>query len=85
MLNNMKENRNTDALPDEVKAKYGIAVYRADLRSLPTGKTFFDSAADKYYDRIQETEIYTGMPVLVLHTSKDNQFLYIQTYFYKAG
>lgn len=83
-LNEIKDNRNISAIPNQVTAKYGIAVYRVNLRSLPTSKAFFDSASDTYYDRIQETEIYMGMPVLVLHTSKDNEFVYIQTYFYRG-
>ena len=67
-----------------MQAKYGIIVYRADLKSLPTRLGFYDSPTDEYYDRIQETELPVGMPVLVLHESLDKDFLYIQTYFYRG-
>ena len=80
----IKKNFNADAIPALVQAKYGIIVYRADLKSLPTRLCFYDSPTDEYYDRIQETELPVGMPVLVLHESLDKDFLYIQTYFYRG-
>jgi hypothetical protein len=80
----IKKNFNTDAIPAQVEAKYGVIVYRADLKSIPTRLGFYDSPTDEYYDRIQETELPIGMPVLVLHESLDKDFLYIQTYFYRG-
>ncbi len=81
MLNEIKSNRNISNL-QQSKTYYGVIVYRANLRSLPTNITFHDTAADEYYDRIQETELYTGMPVLVLNSSKDNNYYFIQSYHY---
>lgn len=81
---NIKKNYNLEAIQSETKAQYGVVVYRADLKSLPTKLGFYDSPSDKYYDRIQETELIVGMPLLVLHTSLDKEFVYIQSYFYRG-
>lgn len=50
---------------------------------LPTSEGAFKSAQD-FYDRLQGTEVFVGMPVWVYHTSADGQFYFVQTYFYQG-
>lgn len=80
----IKNNYNLDAIEDVIEARFGITVLRANLKSLPTSKGFYDSETDKYYDRIQETELVTGMVLHILHTSKDSKYYYVQTHYYKG-
>ena len=84
MLESILENRNAETLKDgESKAlKYGIVVQRANLRTIPTDTAFFDNSSQKYYDRIQETEVVCGSPVWIMHESADSLFYYVQSYNY---
>ena len=45
---------------------------------MPTNINFID----KGFDRMQETELLTNTPVLVLHISKDNNFYFVASPFY---
>ena len=73
--------RNTGAVNGANPVKLGVCVERAGLRSLPSVRSFYDRP-DYRYDRLQETEIYAGMPLWVLHTSIDGNWLYVRSYFY---
>lgn len=75
------ENRNLDAVAEENPVLYGVAVSRANVRRFPTERSFY-SALDNPYDRIQETELYVGMPLWILHTSLDGKYYFVQSYYY---
>jgi hypothetical protein len=77
------ENRNIDAAGSFVK-KRGIATGRADMRTVPCSEIVLKAPDNMPYDRIQETEIIVGMPLWVLHESLDNEFYYVQSYYYRG-
>ena len=82
-VDRVMKNRGTSSVKDVNPVGMGIVTQRGYLRSLPTLEGAFQSAWD-VYDRLQETEVFVGMPVWVYHTSADEQFYFVQTYFYRG-
>lgn len=68
--------------------RQGITTQNTDLRRLPTNKPGFDTyskAGEGYpFDYFQETSIWANTPILLLHLSKDKQWVYGMTSFYKG-
>jgi len=73
--------RNAGAVAENNPVRLGVCVERANLRSIPSERSFYDTP-DYKLDRLQETEIFAGMPLWVLHTSSDGAWLYVRSYFY---
>lgn len=83
MRNEVKHNRNLDGIPETVELKRAVITGRSDLKGFPTEKTFHKHG-DKHYDGIQETELISGFPAAVLHTSGDGHFSFVLSYFYSG-
>lgn len=83
MRDEVKHNRNLDGLPETVELKRAVIVGRSDLKGFPTDKTFHKHG-DKHYDGIQETELISGFPAAVVHTSRDGRFSFVLAYFYSG-
>lgn len=75
------EQRNIAGIGGNVSVSAGIIVRRSDLKRLPTDKEFH-SAKGSALDRIQDTELYIGMPVWILWRSTDDAFVFVQSYYY---
>ena len=75
---------NAAAITDDVQVRYAVVVRRSNLRNLPTGEGLFYFAADKDFDALQETALDPCDPVVVLHTSDNGQFHYVQTINYRG-
>jgi cell wall-associated NlpC family hydrolase len=73
-----------DALPEQTDARYGLVVKRADLRTLPTTLRVFNNAGDHDIDRYQESALFPGTPVVVLHASRDGQWWFVVSPRYAA-
>ncbi len=75
------ENSNLDAYGSLCQP--GIIVATADVRSVPTSRPYFDDPSqggNGYpFDQFQETQLSLGSPVLILHTSRDRVWSFIQT------
>lgn len=80
----LKKLTNPQAIPAQIKVRYGVVVQRANIRNLPTEVGLFDTATDIYYDNLQETAIDPGEPVAIYHTSSNGQFYYVQSYNYRG-
>jgi len=76
-------NRNIENIPEIVSPKPAVIISRCSLRALPTDIGFY-AAGDTYFDRIEETELIAGFPVLVLHESAGGEFVFIESYFYRG-
>ncbi|MFZ9362084.1 MAG: SH3 domain-containing protein [Arenimonas sp.] len=63
---------------------FGMAVKRTALRRFPTEQRAFDSKGGIDIDRLQESALFPGSPVAVLHESKDRQWLFVQSENYAA-
>jgi len=83
MRKEVTNNRNLDGIPETVELKHAVITGRSDLKGFPTEKTFHKHG-DPHYDGIQETELISGFPAAVLHTSGDGHFSFVLSYFYSG-
>lgn len=66
-----------DAIPAQVTPRYALVVRRADLRTFPTRQRVFSGRDDHDIDRFQESALYPGTAVAILHVSRDGQWLFV--------
>ena len=68
--------------------KKGIVVSHTNLRRIPSNKPGFDTyskAGEGYpFDYFQETNLWANTPVQLLHLSKDKQWCYVLSPYYKG-
>ena len=84
MLDAWMEALALDALPAGIVPRFGLVVRRADLRAFPTATRVFSQPDDTDIDRFQEDALFPGAPVAVLHTSRDGDWLFVQSERYRA-
>ena len=82
-LDALLEARGVDTVNGTVRVGYAVAVARGNIRRLPTERAFYNSPENKL-DRIQETEIYVGMPLRVLAESRDGRYCFVVSYYYSG-
>nr|WP_299338699.1 SH3 domain-containing protein [Allomuricauda sp.] len=79
-------NVNTKTFPNFLKK--GIVISHTDLRRIPTNRPGFDKyskAGEGYpFDYFQETALWANTPILIVHTSKDRQWGYVISSYYKG-
>jgi len=76
---------NLDAIADQNAVKFALAVRRTSMRSYPTHDFIFsEGAKDRDIERFQESALFPGDAVAVLHTSTDGQWALVQSYNYIA-
>ncbi len=73
-----------DAIPAQVTPRFGLVVHRADLRSFPTHLRVFSTPDDTDIDRFQESALFPGAPVLIIHVSADGQWWFVVSPTYAA-
>ncbi|MGY1529630.1 C40 family peptidase [Luteimonas sp. A649] len=83
-LERIQANLALDAVPDSQAARYGMVVRRADLRAFPTRLRVFHSAGDTDIDRFQESALFPGDPVVVVHESRDGAWYFVVSQRYAA-
>jgi cell wall-associated NlpC family hydrolase len=71
-------------IPPTQVTRYGLVVRRADLRTFPTHLRVFSSPEDRDIDRFQESALFPGTPVVVVHESRDRQWLFVVSRTYAA-
>lgn len=79
---NLKKLMNYEGIQNENAVQYGFTVKRANLRTFPTADAVLEEPNDIEFDMFQETAIEPAQPLLVLHTSNDGQWFFIQTFNY---
>ena len=84
VINATLANRNLDAIPAKAPARHGLVVHRADLRAFPTTLRVFNSAGDTDIDRWQESGLFPGDAVVVLHESADGAWYFVASQRYYA-
>jgi cell wall-associated NlpC family hydrolase len=77
-------NLDLDAIPATQPTRYGMVVRRAALRTFPTGLRVFSSDDDTDIDRFQESALFPGAPVAIVHQSGDGQWLFVVSPRYAA-
>jgi hypothetical protein len=73
-----------DAIPATQTTRYGMITRRASLRTFPTHRRVFRDAGDTDIDRFQETALFPGEPLVVVHTSRDDEWFFIVSSLYAA-
>src|SRR5690606_12403133 len=66
-----------DDIPQTQVTRYGMVVRRADLRTFPTHLRVFSTPDDRDIDRFQESALFPGTPVAVVHRSRDRHWLFV--------
>lgn len=83
-LRDIQANAALDAVPASQATRHGMVVARADLRAFPTRLRVFHSAGDRDIDRFQESALFPGDPVVVLHESRDGEWYFVLSQRYAA-
>jgi len=83
-LERIRANLALDAVPDSQATRFGMVVRRADLRAFPTRLRVFHSAGDTDIDRFQESALFPGDPVVVVHESRDGAWQFVVSQRYAA-
>ena len=63
-----------DRIAATVPVRWGMVVRRADMRTFPTSVRVFSDPGDTDIDRFQETALFPGTPLAVLHESRDGEW-----------
>jgi|GEM_PF-515075 len=71
-------------LPTKVAASFALVTSRGSLRTFPTQDAVFSSATDQQLDRFQETAVFPGEALQVLHYSQDRQWAFVRHYHYNG-
>ncbi|MDR0483675.1 MAG: SH3 domain-containing protein [Alphaproteobacteria bacterium] len=58
---------------------YGFVIRKANIRSFPSNNSLYETPNDIEFDLAQETAVYSGTPIVILHKSKDGKFYFIRT------
>ncbi|MEA9747250.1 SH3 domain-containing protein [Xanthomonas campestris pv. raphani] len=83
-LDALRQSLALDALPARITPAYALVVQRAALRTFPTTQRVFTTPDDRDIDRFQESALYPGTPVAVLHTSADGAWRFVLAENYAA-
>jgi cell wall-associated NlpC family hydrolase len=75
---------NLSAVQQHNPIRFGLAVQRAAMRTFPTNDKLYSAVDDLDIDRFQETAVFPGWPLAIVHTSADGQWYLAQSYHYLA-
>src|SRR5690606_11471357 len=73
-----------DAVPASQPTRFGMVLQRSALRTFPPDMRVFSSAGDTDIDRFQESALFPGTPVAIVHASADGQWLFVVSPRYAA-
>jgi cell wall-associated NlpC family hydrolase len=73
-----------DRIDERVGVEYALVVRRAALRRYPTAMRVFHRAGDIDIDRFQESALFVGQPVALLHRSRDRRWRFVVSERYAA-
>lgn len=81
---NYLDNLNLQAVKAVNKVTFALVSQRSVLRTFPTYDRVFNAQMDRDLDRFQETGVFPGEPLAVLHQSADAKWALVQNYNYLA-
>ncbi|RNF85396.1 SH3 domain-containing protein [Montanilutibacter psychrotolerans] len=73
-----------EAIPSEQATRYGLVTRRVDLRTFPTRQRVFDARGETDIDRFQESGLFPGSPVAIVHESRDGKWWFVVSPLYTA-
>jgi cell wall-associated NlpC family hydrolase len=83
-IDTVMDNLALDAIPAQTPTRYGLVVQRAALRGYPTELRVFSHSGDTDIDRFQESALFPGDPVVIVHASRDGRWLFVVSPRYAA-
>jgi cell wall-associated NlpC family hydrolase len=84
MLDAMADNLALSDIPAQQTTRYGLVVRRASFRTFPSNLRAFSRKGDTDIDRFQETAEFPGVPVAIVHASRDGKWLFVVSPRYAA-
>lgn len=76
------ESRAIESLSENVKVQFGLITTRTDLRTFPTTLAVYKDDLDHDLDRFQETALFPGDEIAVLHRSQDEKWYFVLAFHY---
>lgn len=73
-----------DAIPASVPVRVGLVVRRSSVRAFPTRMRVFTETGNTDIDRFQESALFPGTPVAILHASSDGRWWFVVSPLYVA-
>jgi len=73
-----------DAIPATSPLRYALVTRRAALRTFPTSLRAFTHNDDTDIDRFQESALFPGTPVAIVHESRDKAWAFVVSPRYRA-
>ncbi|WMJ67607.1 SH3 domain-containing protein [Stenotrophomonas sp. 24(2023)] len=80
----IEANLGVAAIAAQVAPQYGLVVKRAALRTFPTDTRVFSTPGDTDIDRFQESALFPGDAVAIIHRSADGRWLFVHSQRYSA-
>ncbi len=81
-LDNIAKNMELDTFPNVTQHSRGIMINNAALRELPTSESSYNNIlqpGEGYpFDDLQESAVYLGSPIHIIHQTKDKKWLLIK-------
>lgn len=82
MLQNLLENRNMNQIQSIASPQKAIVIKRTNLKSFPTLIHCYEKKGEEKLDALQETQLPINTKVLILHESKDQEWVFVLTPIY---
>jgi len=76
-LDALVANVDIGSVPEQTQARYALVVHRADLRTFPTTLRAFSERNNTNIDRFQESALFPGTPVVIVHASRDGKWRFV--------
>ena len=83
-LERIAANVDLAAVPERMATRHGMVVRRAALRTFPTRLRVFNSPDDHDIDRFQESALFPGDAVAIVHESADGAWYFVASERYAA-
>jgi cell wall-associated NlpC family hydrolase len=80
----MIDNLALNSVPAQQHTRYGLVVQRASFHTFPSNLRAFSRQGDTDIDRFQETAEFPGVPVAIVHSSRDGKWLFVVSPRYAA-
>ncbi|HET7126158.1 MAG TPA: SH3 domain-containing protein, partial [Lysobacter sp.] len=76
-LASLRDSLALDSIAAQVSVRYAVVLHRAPLRTFPTLQRVFSKPGDSDIDRFQESALFPGTPVAVVHASRDGRWRFV--------
>ncbi len=83
-LARLRANLAMESIPLAQPTRYGLVTHRADLRAFPTRVRVFSAPGNTDIDRFQESALFPGSPVAIVHASADGEWWFVVSELYEA-